>query len=41
MPQPFCVWRMWAEERFPDAAKHFMVAESLWLMTSNIVKSKA
>jgi hypothetical protein len=28
-------------KRFPDAAKHSMVPESLWLGTRNIVKSKA
>src|SRR4051812_10238806 len=34
-------WSGLAARRFPDAAKHFMVAESLWLLTSSFVKSKA
>jgi hypothetical protein len=51
LPQPFSLaahfvgsaFRSMAQvaKRFPDAAKHFMVAQSLWLLTSNFVKSKA
>ncbi|MET3336284.1 MULTISPECIES: hypothetical protein [Bradyrhizobium] len=40
-PQPFLLGRGEGGKRFPDAAKHFMVAQSLWLLTSNFVKSKA